>query len=593
MKEKREPEPYKLKEHEILDPKFIFNVNSDAIRSILLSRFDYSWVTAPIGAWKGRNPVLPEEDVFLRKFTLVDELPRRNKLGDKVEIKLNVFSPQIISLSSAFNIMMTHKTKKKKKKKEEMICSLCVIFKESAFPKVIEHYDVITSNVERISRFYASLHKKQVPKEGVGFENPNTSSYVYAKKKKTKKKKKIDVVNIPTQPNQGSNKTSINSTPMSPKSLKSLKERRKRRNSITGSTSLGKEIEKGSLTELEIIQLFNETIQQFVGVFTAICNCGLEKFWIKDTVFMSNNEINDYKEEKSKLKKLMEERKQSMEFDDLPFDVTDNIFTQPNEISNSEQGKDDINFFSNGKVNKFLLTALSSHLRTHGYTVVVGKDKRNVTKWVNSLSLFLLPSERKRCKLPEEGAPFVPELFVQGVILKENEKFRDVVPIKDVLFGSFPVSVVDLTTKKVYAIKRYNIFVLVKRNLEYLFENETDAKNSVIRPTHFEENKTTYPSAEIVLKTLFSIPYYLREGYISQWVRLLHRKALSFIKLIKQYRSSSEIDIDEVLRLTGTTKGDTYIIMAQAEKIEKGIYLEVFGNLTDEVETIIDFLENM
>jgi hypothetical protein len=96
---------------------------------------------------------------------------------------------------------------------------------------------------------------------------------------------------------------------------------------------------------------------------------------------------------------------------------------------------------------EFLARAITSHLETHGYTVVIGTNLREINLWVNTLSLFLLPHERPLCRhalQPEAG--FVPELFVQGVFLPNGNKdqWKQVIPINGVLSGRYPITIVDL-----------------------------------------------------------------------------------------------------------------------------------------------------
>lgn len=73
--------------------------------------------------------------------------------------------------------------------------------------------------------------------------------------------------------------------------------------------------------------------------------------------------------------------------------------------------------------------AITSHLQTHGCTVVIGDDIKAVnsvllslfllltTKFVDSLSLFLInANERNRSSYAIEGRAYVPDLVLQGVL---------------------------------------------------------------------------------------------------------------------------------------------------------------------------------
>lgn len=68
----------------------------------------------------------------------------------------------------------------------------------------------------------------------------------------------------------------------------------------------------------------------------------------------------------------------------------------------------------------FLARVLTSHLQTHGHTVVIGVDISEVNRWVDTLSMFLMPSERQLCKRASHDSTqtFISELCVQGLLIE-------------------------------------------------------------------------------------------------------------------------------------------------------------------------------
>jgi len=82
----------------------------------------------------------------------------------------------------------------------------------------------------------------------------------------------------------------------------------------------------------------------------------------------------------------------------------------------------------------FLQQAITSHLQSSGYTVVLGEDEAIVNKMILTLGLFLSPKERRMsrlvCQLEEEKNrekdeggtrtptfQYEPDLFLQGYVV--------------------------------------------------------------------------------------------------------------------------------------------------------------------------------
>ncbi len=118
----------------------------------------------------------------------------------------------------------------------------------------------------------------------------------------------------------------------------------------------------------------------------------------------------------------------------------------------------------------FLARAITSHLETHCYSVVIGLNVREIDQWVNTMSLFLLPHERPLCRSAQKTT-FVPELFVQGIVLPSNDKsvWKQVIPIGSVLSGRYPITVIDLHQKIVRRyVDKFNLIGIVSENIMHL-----------------------------------------------------------------------------------------------------------------------------
>ena len=63
----------------------------------------------------------------------------------------------------------------------------------------------------------------------------------------------------------------------------------------------------------------------------------------------------------------------------------------------------------------FVALAVTSHLQTHGFSIVIGESTRSVNIFVDTLALFLSEFERlrsNRCELPHKNH-YIPDLYVQ------------------------------------------------------------------------------------------------------------------------------------------------------------------------------------
>ena len=66
---------------------------------------------------------------------------------------------------------------------------------------------------------------------------------------------------------------------------------------------------------------------------------------------------------------------------------------------------------------KFLALAITSHLQTHGSTVVIGSHVPDIDQMIDTLAIFLTPDERERSSYVVEGRKYIPDLLLQGTFL--------------------------------------------------------------------------------------------------------------------------------------------------------------------------------
>ena len=75
----------------------------------------------------------------------------------------------------------------------------------------------------------------------------------------------------------------------------------------------------------------------------------------------------------------------------------------------------------------FLYQAVTSHLQTSGYTVVIGGDENAVNKMIRTLGLFLSQKERKMSRFvvcpsqDDTAVQYETKVFLQGYIVVGNK----------------------------------------------------------------------------------------------------------------------------------------------------------------------------
>lgn len=107
---------------------------------------------------------------------------------------------------------------------------------------------------------------------------------------------------------------------------------------------------------------------------------------------------------------------------------------------------------------EFLSKAITSHLQTHGYSVVIGRKEEEINRFVDILSLFSLsPHDLSRSAYANNGRPFVPDLVIQGTFNAEISK-------EDVIQATCPCTIIDLNHLTTKQTLPYHEFVVLRKN---------------------------------------------------------------------------------------------------------------------------------
>lgn len=72
--------------------------------------------------------------------------------------------------------------------------------------------------------------------------------------------------------------------------------------------------------------------------------------------------------------------------------------------------------FSATLISDHFCRLLTSHLQTHGNTVMIGQNITVLNMLINTLALFLSPAERNRSCYARRNHRYMPDLFLQGLV---------------------------------------------------------------------------------------------------------------------------------------------------------------------------------
>lgn len=230
----------------------------------------------------------------------------------------------------------------------------------------------------------------------------------------------------------------------------------------------------------------------------------------------------------------------------------------------------------------FLTKAVSSHLQTHGSSVVLGADVEAIDKMIDTLSLFLSAEDRLKSSYTRVGASYAPDLILQGLI--KPEKVKDA----DVIQSLLPTTVIDLVTKQITRTHPYHVHRVLRKEFQKMelrkLSGKSDAKGSwASQVSIFSPVKESSPFVENMLNEVFRLPSDLREGIVLQSRRLLVRKAVLLIKYVEARKADhATLHNSEIKKLRADLhvahESDFGIVLAMAETYSPGIYSSLAGD---------------
>jgi len=231
---------------------------------------------------------------------------------------------------------------------------------------------------------------------------------------------------------------------------------------------------------------------------------------------------------------------------------------------------------------EFLTKAVSSHLQTHGSSVVIGADVEAVDTMIETLSLFLSADDRLKSSYTRVGEPYAPDLLLQGLL--KPEKVSEV----DVIQSLLPTTVIDLVTKQITRTHPYHVHKVLRKEYQKVelrkLSNKSDTRGSwASQVSIFTPVKESSPFVENMLNEVFRLPCDLREGIVLQSRRLLVRKAVLLIKYVdarKEHQTTLHNSEIKKLRadLHVAHESDFGIVLAIAERYSPGIYSSLAGD---------------
>ncbi|XP_070562732.1 guanine nucleotide exchange factor C9orf72-like isoform X2 [Ptychodera flava] len=241
----------------------------------------------------------------------------------------------------------------------------------------------------------------------------------------------------------------------------------------------------------------------------------------------------------------------------------------------------------------FVRRAIASHLQTCGCSIVIGKNIKEVNMVINTLALFLTPSERQCSCFVLSDCDYQQGLYLQGLV-KSPEGFDTYATLsnnmRSILTSEYPTSLIDITTLEVkqtplcnehYARKH----LVMTQELQCLWVDSQE--ELLLVPFTFFQ---TVEDPETMVRDIMTEIHQLhpgsgvREAHIEQFQRILERKALAMIKYVEEETNKGSEDFKSSMMkrmrqdLNLLVEGDWKIILAVAEKLKPGIYSFVFGD---------------
>lgn len=250
----------------------------------------------------------------------------------------------------------------------------------------------------------------------------------------------------------------------------------------------------------------------------------------------------------------------------------------------------------------FLGKCIASHLMTFGRSLVIGETAGRINLVLYTLSLFNNQSER-RCSLPvsdKTPQPYHHDFCLQGLIIKNHN--RPYLPMTEIAASQYPTTVIDLASRNVRQTLPYNL---------HLVNRHETLKNELIclQYGHYEDlivleedfvTVSAFPETfvQIFLEEIFELAEccQVREAYITQFMRILHKKAQCLIECLK----AESCDGSQPVKSSGLNKirndlhlnmeGDFRIVLAIAEKLRPGIFFFLKGGRRKDFTKSVEIL---
>ncbi|CAO3617746.1 unnamed protein product [Cunninghamella blakesleeana] len=202
---------------------------------------------------------------------------------------------------------------------------------------------------------------------------------------------------------------------------------------------------------------------------------------------------------------------------------------------------------------EFLIKIITSHLQTYGSTVLIGKNLTSMNIVINTLALFLSPEEKSRSSHARKNHKYMPDLFLQGLLLQDLENAKTRLEI-EVLESPTPTTIVDLDKLQI----KQTVLQPAYRRLKYQWHDtflnklEEDFSHFITTGSHmkpygeinqkrfatFQKTEVIAPMVQKLVQETFALPNKIRESYIRQWQRGLIKRAISLVKFIQDETSA-------------------------------------------------------
>ncbi|KAL9654976.1 hypothetical protein ABK040_008765 [Willaertia magna] len=213
---------------------------------------------------------------------------------------------------------------------------------------------------------------------------------------------------------------------------------------------------------------------------------------------------------------------------------------------------------------------------------------------------------------------FIPEIYVQGLLIPpEIRNVKDIVPVNSILSGSYPITIIDLNGRQIYSFKKYHYFQNFKR--EYFEESKSNSNLNdfgSVTPVVKKEFKDHFDIANRICTSVQELFYVIfevmpltiypsmRYSLISEFMRLLNRKALALAKYVNSINNIESIEHGRIKKILmkhvminnssrhrpEDLESELFVILAAAEKLQRGVYSKVTGDPHKEAKDVVQFL---